>query len=116
MGKVVESVEEYARLSHEIERVVRKRDESHDRLIALEHRIGEREEALSELEASDGRSALRRLLADEEAHVCCWAAVHLISEDPERAVATLERLTTGAGMAGFNARFALREWRAGRLN
>lgn len=63
-----------------------------------------------------GAADLKEALKNEDAHVQCWAATHLLPLDETIAVSTLERLAAdSASLAGFDAKMVLREWRAGSL-
>ena len=82
-------------------------NKQHDALIA----------ALQSLRASavDWPEILQDALSDADPHVRGWAATHLLAVGPEPATSTLEELASQKGIAAFNARMVLREWRAGRL-
>ena len=67
-------------------------------------------------ESSDqGRSTLTGLLEDEDTHVRCAAATHLLPLDEDAATRALEALVSEPPFVGFNAKMVLREWKAGRL-
>ena len=60
---------------------------------------------------ASGSDALVTLLDHSNPHVKCWAASYLLSVAPERAVAVLRELSQGSGIAAFDAKMTLREWR-----
>lgn len=64
---------------------------------------------------SEWPGVLQGALANEHPHVRCWAATHLLTERPVPAASALEALASQRGIAAFNAKMVLREWRAGRL-
>ena len=67
-------------------------------------------------EAPDhGRSMLQSFLHDEDPHLRCWAATHLLPVDEDAATPVLESLISEPPFVGFNAEMVLREWKAGRL-
>lgn len=74
--------------------------------------------ALKEIRAEPdkGVSSLRKLLANPDSFVICWAATHLLPLSEEAAKAALQALANDeAGLAAFDAKMVLREWDAGRL-
>ena len=83
-------------------------NKNHDELMA----------ALQSLRSTGGNwpELLQDALGHENPHVRCWAATHLLAVKPERATNALEDLAGQRGVAAFNARMVLREWRAGRLH
>jgi hypothetical protein len=66
-------------------------------------------------EAGGEGPALLDMLDHEDPHVRCCAATHLLAVDPERALEALEALGSTPGIAGFNAKMVLSEWRKGQL-
>jgi hypothetical protein len=70
------------------------------------------------LRASDaGRAGITALIGDDNPTVRSWSAVNALSWSEEVARAELEReIQTDDGMVGFEAKIALREHDAGRLN
>ncbi len=69
-------------------------------------------------ETVEGRLAIERLAADPDARVRLSAATHLLAWKPANAHPILERLRddpTDRTMAGFNAKYVLIEYDAGRL-
>jgi hypothetical protein len=65
--------------------------------------------------AVDWPGILQDALSDSDPHVRCWAARHLLAVRPGPATSTLEELASRKGLAAFNAKMVLREWRSGRL-
>lgn len=65
--------------------------------------------------ADRGRLVLTGLLEDEDTHVRCWAAAHLLPLDEDAATRALLALASEPPFVGFNAKMVLREWKAGRL-
>lgn len=60
---------------------------------------------------------LRPLLAHPDPFVRAWAGAHALEFAPEEGEATLRALAdTDPGLAGFDAKITLDEWRAGRLH
>ena len=49
-----------------------------------------------------GRDILLGLLVDEDLHVRCWAATHLLPIAEEEAVRALSELSSRSGIAAFN--------------
>ena len=62
-----------------------------------------------------GQSALLTLLHDRRPHVRYWAAVHALEFAPALGEPVLVELEKEGGVAGFNARYMLSEWRDGKL-
>lgn len=63
-----------------------------------------------------GRSALVQLLEHANPYVRGWTATHLLRTHTERAVAILEQLADGSGLAALDASVVLQQWRTGRLS
>jgi hypothetical protein len=62
-----------------------------------------------------GLDELASLMGDESPWVATWAATHLLARGNASAIDVLERLSKGPTLAGFAAKVALDEHRAGRL-
>ena len=62
-----------------------------------------------------GQSALLTLLHDRRPHVRYWAAFHALEFAPGLGEPVLAALENEGGIAGFNARYTLSEWRDGKL-
>lgn len=74
--------------------------------------------ALHDLRRTPGaeRAALSELSGDEDPHVRCWAATHLLPLDEPRAREVLAALASGPGIVGFNAKMVLEQWSKGELD
>lgn len=62
-----------------------------------------------------GREELQALMEHANLRVRSFAAVACLGFDSEKAVQVLEKLSKNKGMVGFEAKWALKEWWAGRL-
>ena len=68
-------------------------------------------------ESDAGKAGIAALIGDDNPTVRSWSAVNALSWEEEIARAELEReVETGEGLLGFDAKIALREFYAGRLN
>ncbi|AWB95813.1 hypothetical protein DCE93_09180 [Agromyces badenianii] len=67
-------------------------------------------------ESDEGRRAISGLMDDDVDAVRLTAAVHTLQWDPVAAEHVLEDIEAGPGIVGFNAKWALRRYRAGKLN
>ena len=59
--------------------------------------------------------ALMPLLSDKNPGVRCWAATHLLFDEPASASIALEEVSREGGIVGHGALIVLREWRKGTL-
>jgi len=67
--------------------------------------------------SEEGRRAIFSLMADSNPTVRCWAAAHSLFWDESTARGVLEREACDEqSIGGFDAKMALREFNAGRLN
>jgi len=83
------------------------------------NRLAQRLQVLHlDLRASEqGRRTISSLMADGNPTVRCWAATHSLFWDESTARGVLEREACDEqSIAGFDAKMALREFNAGRLN
>ncbi len=80
--------------------------------------VDEMQAAQMELRTTEaGRAGITSLIGDENPTVRSWSAVNALTWAPDVARAELERLAEAEdGLGGFEARIALREYDAGRLN
>jgi len=60
-------------------------------------------------------SQLRILLSSEDDAVRVWAATHLLAIASTEAEPVLEEIGTKRGLAAFDARMVLKQWRLGEL-
>lgn len=67
-------------------------------------------------ETAEGRAGITGLIDDDVTTVRQWSAVNALAWDEQIARAELERVAADNGPGAFNARIALREFDAGRLN
>jgi hypothetical protein len=63
----------------------------------------------------EAQKQLMTLLGSTETHVRAWAAAHCLEFAPLEAELVLAGIADGSGMAAFDAKMTLQEWRAGRL-
>lgn len=67
-------------------------------------------------EAEEGQAGITALIDDPDPHVRCWAAAHSLAWAPEAARRALEALRDGGGPCALDAKWALREYAAGKLS
>lgn len=68
-------------------------------------------------QSQEGRDGITRMIRDDNLTVRSWSAVNALAWAPEIARAELERqIDQGEGFVAHEARIALREFDAGRLN
>lgn len=67
-------------------------------------------------ESDHGESTLTQLVTDKNLFVVCYAATYLLPIHPESGEAVLSDLAEkDNGLAGFDAKTTLQEWKTGRL-
>jgi len=64
----------------------------------------------------DGELALLSLTEDKDDFVAGWAATHILSFDEKYALNVLDKLSKKSGIAGFDAKMVIQEWKKGNLN
>ena len=75
-------------------------------------------EAVRKLRSTEngGVEFFRKASTSEDLGIAAWAALYLLRDDEQHAIAALERVASaGVPRLSFGARMTLKEWRAGRL-
>ena len=66
-------------------------------------------------DSEEGRAGIAGLMGDDEEAVRATAATDALHWAPEEAERTLEAIEEADGAYGFDAKWTLKEWRAGNL-